>query len=509
MSRFAAVERDYINRHGFYAFVKAAWHVVEKAPYVDNWHIEENCLHAQAITETLCLPREKRTRDWQLTDLVVNEPPGCSKSLIWSVLWHPWSWTKFPHLRYMCASFDPSLALKHTTLAFDLLTSDWYIQRWGNLLEGCGPFAMGEYDNKHGGFRFATSVGGRGTGRHGHVRIVDDPIKPADVEGTDKFISATLTATNQWWRGTFSSRKADWNNFASVMVMQRLHQADPTATFLEEGAEHLCLPMRFSAKEASRTSVGGDRRTVEGELLNPIRMPEEAVAKAEIGMGGADGAIAQAQLQQRPAPPGGLVFKSENFQEFTTHEYPYEDSYCCISVDCAFKDVESQSGVGIEVWGMIGGKLLCYDSVLETLGFSDTIEAIYAVLLRFPKVQAILVEEKANGAACIELLRKRFPNIVPMIPKTSKRARAQAANVFYQAKSVYHLAGALWLNRKESNLKLYPKGRRCDDVDTTTQATLWLMGQNMQDFSDAMAQFKTETKDGSWQNILQQHFSTS
>jgi len=493
--RSATLDHELIWRKGFYEFAKRAWHVVETQPYVDNWHIEEKCNHCEAVALGM------------IKDLVINEPPGCSKSLIVSVLFPAWVWTFKPGHRFIYASFDGSLALKHATSHFDLITSPWYIERWGNLLDPKqSKFAMGEFDNHAGGFRFSTSVGGKGTGRHCHTRVVDDPVKPADIEGSTKNISAQLSKTNRWWQNTMSSRRVDPMNFSSIVVMQRLHEADLSAECVSEGYQHLCFPMRFEPERAAKTIIGGDRRTYAGELLNIPRFPEEAVAKQEKDMGGADGPIASAQLQQRPAPPGGLLFKEETFQWFTLVEMPFEESFLCIVVDCAFKDSESGSGVGIEVWGMSGGKMYCYDSVLETLGFSQTIEAIQAVLVRFPSINAILIEEKANGSACIQILKEKFPNVIPMNPKTSKLARAHAANVYYQARSVYHLAEATWLSRKESNLSLFPKGRRNDDVDCTSMALIWLADHSMVDFAAAMSAMRNEQSDGTWESALHKHF---
>lgn len=489
MSRQAEIDRERVKRRGFYEFAKLAWHVVEPAPYSDNWHIEEIANHCQAVTEG------------RIRDLVINVPPGTSKSLIVSVLWHPWSWIIDPKLRYIFASFDPTLALNHAEKSFNLLVSPWFVERWGNLIAPEHRHqAMGEYDSAAGGFRFSTSVGGKGTGRHAHVRVADDPIKPLDVEGTTKAVGAVLETTNGWWKNTMASRRADPMKFASVMVMQRLHESDPSAECVRDGYEHLCLPMRFVADKASRTPVGGDRRTCEGELLDLKRFPEQAVASIEKAMGGRDGPVASAQLQQAPAPPGGLIFKDDTFQTFLQERFPFDRAFTCLSVDCNFKDATSSSNVAIEVWGTTDAKFHCYDSVSEQLGFSGTLKAVELVLARFPEANAILIEEKANGAALIELMRKKFPNVIALVPKTSKLARAHAANVYYQARSVFHLEGAAWLGRKETSLKHFPKGRRNDDVDTTSQALLWLAEQSMADFSAAMKAFQKETAGGAWTN---------
>lgn len=496
-SRQASIDVEQIRRKGLYEFAKRAWSQVETMPYVDNWHIEEKCIHLEAVAHR------------EIRDLLINEPPGCSKSLIVSVLFPVWCWLPEvrPELRFIYGSFEPSLALRDAEKAYKLLTSPWFTERWGNFLPADeGKPAMGDYANRFGGFRFSTSVGGKGTGRHCHVRVADDPLKPLDVESTTKAVGAAIEKVDQWWRGTMASRRADPTDFASIVCMQRLHELDLSSICKSDGYTHLCFPMRFVSNLKCVTKWGGDRRSTEGELLNPRRMPEEAVAAQEKSMGGKDGPIASAQLQQSPAPPGGLIFKEETFQHFTLREAPFIKAFSCMSVDCAFKDAEANSGVGIEVWGMTDARFHCYHSVLDSLGFFATIDAIAAVLAMYPETNAILVEDKANGSAVIEILQKKFPQVIPMSPKTSKLARAHAANVYYQARSVYHLADAEWLGRKETNLKHFPKGRRVDDVDCTSQALVWIAAQSMADFSAAMRAAKQQEKDGTWSSQLAQHF---
>jgi predicted phage terminase large subunit-like protein len=267
--------------------------------------------------------------------------------------------------------------------------------------------------------------------------------------------------------------------------------------------------MRYDTTDPCRTPIGGDRRVHAGQLLNPKRWTEAAVLSEEKGMGGRDGPVASAQLQQRPAPPGGLVFKEETFQEFTLRDAPFEESFTCISVDCAFKDAEANSGVAVEVWGLREARFFCYHSVLDSLSFSDTLVVLTQVVTMYPSVNAVLIEEKANGAAVISIMRQKLPNVIAMNPKTAKPARAQAANVYYQAHAVYHLANAEWLPRKVTNLKHFPKGRRNDDVDATTQALIWLAEQSMVDFSQAMAEFENQQKEGAWVGQLTRHFSIS
>jgi predicted phage terminase large subunit-like protein len=331
-------------------------------------------------------------------------------------------------------------------------------------------------------------VKGKGTGRHVHTVLVDDPIKPLDAIRSQGVDSAELNIVKSWWRSTIPTRRADPEKFSRVVVMQRLHEDDLAGVCLDEKTfEHLSLPMRFDPAHACKY----DLRTCSGELLFPSRFPESAVADLEKQLGGAGSIDAEAQLQQNPSPPGGSTFKAEHFKRFTLDSVSYESTFSVLSVDAAFKDEAISSDVALEVWGRLGPNSYCFESVSDNLDIDGTLDACRLLLARF-KVNAILIEDKANGPAIISILRKRLPNVIAVNPRASKEARAMAASVFYKAGSVYHLNGAAWLPRKENNLIKFPRGRKNDDVDATSQALLYLEDCGNVDFLAAMESFSAE-----------------
>ncbi|WP_348649377.1 hypothetical protein [Methylobacterium aquaticum] len=62
-------------------FVREAWHVLEpNTPLVWNWHLDAICAHLEAVS------------DGRINRLLINVPPGSSKSLLTSVLWQAWEW---------------------------------------------------------------------------------------------------------------------------------------------------------------------------------------------------------------------------------------------------------------------------------------------------------------------------------------------------------------------------------------------------------------------------------
>ncbi len=161
-----AVDREIVKRGTFYDFFRMVWPLVDPAPLILNWHLEEKCNHLEAVSNGL------------IKRLVINEPPGFGKSNTVNVIWNVWEWIKRPQTKFLFASFDESLVgTRDGGKVINLLEKDWFKMRWGLVLPR-GKQAASKFETTAGGFRFATSPNGRGTGRHGDIRVID-PQRPA------------------------------------------------------------------------------------------------------------------------------------------------------------------------------------------------------------------------------------------------------------------------------------------------------------------------------------------
>ncbi len=510
-----ALDREQVRRGGFYKFVELAWQQIPynaNTPFVPAWHIEEMCVHAELCVpgSRLCPPvgyeRDATGREVYskpiygapaIQELVANIPPGYTKSMIYSVLFLPWVWTFRPEYRAIFASFDDAMSKLNASHCRDLVTSRWYVERWGNVLDAGRSRSVGFYMTLAGGFRFSTSIGGKGTGRHCHAFITDDPVKPpSEDSGLAGDVSAALKNANNWLKTVSASRALDAKTYVRIMVMQRLAENDPSGTMIEQGKGnpsfcHLHLSARNDG-DMCVTRFGGDRRNPQfvspysrvtrvddAIVLNPARFPAAAEDKRARAMGGWDGVVAQSQLQQRPAPPGGLIFKKDTFQRFQASSIPLAQTFSVLSVDCNFKKNAINSDVGFTIEGARAGQILTFAAFSETLGFVET-EARIIELLKAWRVNAILIEDKANGPAIIDRLKSvhHFGNVIAPDPKTSKESRAHAANVFYQAKSCYHNSEFAGVGDFESALAIFPRGLKKDVVDAHAQAVIYLAGSS-------------------------------
>lgn len=463
------LDRELVRRGGLYAFQQLAWPEVEPGPYVDGWHIQEICTHLEAVAYN------------RIQNLIINVPPGCMKSLLTSVFFPVWAWGIVdPTLKWMFASFDASLSRRDAVRAKDLLNSEWFRARWGDKVavhKGNKADSASEYYTDKGGMRFSTSVGGKATGWHADIQVVDDPIKPKDTKGGSEATGVKLEAAREWWTGTMATRKANPATFRRIIVMQRVHENDLTGVCTSPGSAekyvHLRLPMEYEQDNPCVTPFGGDRRTQEGELLWEARFPQSQVDTLKdpiVGLGPYDYA---AQAQQRPAPKEGGVFKHAKYQLFT--EYP-PGAQWLQSWDMRFIDSKSRGDFVVGgVWCWERNKYYLVRVYRGRWGLLETITRVKQASEEFPQATLKLVEAKANGHAVVEALKNELAGLVLVEPEGGKEARANAVAPLFEAGNIYlpHPdLGETWVTEFKAELSKFPMGRFDDQVDMATQALL-------------------------------------
>src|SRR5690606_9375662 len=141
-------------------------------PPVWNWHIEYLCGRLQEYGMRVV------RREPKLSDLIINIPPGTSKSTIATVMFPAWLWTADPTIRALTGSYSASLSTDHAVKSRDIIRSDKYAEYFPEIEIKRDQDNKTHYKNVKGGERYATSVGGTVTGFHAHIIIIDDPLNP-------------------------------------------------------------------------------------------------------------------------------------------------------------------------------------------------------------------------------------------------------------------------------------------------------------------------------------------
>lgn len=304
------------NKRSLYQFVQYFWPEYSNDTFVGNWHIMVLCEALEEIAYRVAagLPREH--------DLVVNVPPGTSKTAVTSIFFPVWCWTNWHWMKFITASYGETLALESAEYSRDIMRSASFQELFPELeirkdKEKKSNFKIikKEWHYKgrpprilQGGSRFSTSVGGTLTGFHGHINIVDDPLNP-----NQSLSEKEIARANHWVSQTLSTRKANKLTTTMVMIMQRLHQDDPAGHLLSDEKrriKHICLPgeIRNHRKQVKPQKY---IEYYQDDLLDPNRMPWSVMndLRADLGQYGYAG-----QIGQIPTPPGGGMFHIDHFQ---------------------------------------------------------------------------------------------------------------------------------------------------------------------------------------------------
>lgn len=466
--------RGEITRRSFKRFVVAAWPTVEPGTkFLDNWHIDAICDHAVALYRR------------QIKRLLINIPPRFMKSSLMSVLFPAWIWLQDPSFKLISASYEYRLAVRDAIKSRSLMRSPFY--RDLNVRDFVtkdpifrlfdSQFAPNLkdqenwYQNDKGGQRFAVGVDGGSTGEGGSLISVDDPQNPKQASSEAHRIRAL-----EWWDQTMSTRLDDPETGLKCITMQRLNVFDLTGHEVSKNLDyvHLKCPMEFDPRKRCVTVIGDttwqDPRTEEGQLLWPERFSAGFVKqlKGDLGSYGTAG-----QLQQEPLPEGGGVFKLGWFKRWVTQ---LQWDCVALSMDSAFKDSDDSSYVVLQVWGFKGATAYLVDQVRGHLSFVNSCAAVIDLIAKHKPQQpisAIVIEDKANGAAIINTLSKLIPGIIAVNPKGSKESRAQAVSPFVEAGNVHIPADAPWVSDFLFELCNFPKAGHDDQVDALSQVLWW------------------------------------
>lgn len=281
--------------------MRYGWKYADPSKFIDNWHLHAISDHLEAVTRG------------EIKRLIINMPPRHSKSLQVAVFWPAWSWIHHPEQRFLFASYAQTLSTRDSLKCRRVIESPWYRKAWGrNYRLTTDQNTKTRFDNNRGGYRLATSVDGGLTGEGGDIIVVDDPhnVREADSE-------VKRRTTIAWWDEAMSTRLNDPKTGAYIIVMQRVHEGDLTGHILaREHSDwtHLCLPARYESDHVTPTRTPldfTDPRVEDGEPLWPERYGHVQLSELErtLGSYGAAG-----QLQQRPAPRAGGMFKRQWFE---------------------------------------------------------------------------------------------------------------------------------------------------------------------------------------------------
>lgn len=140
-------------------FVRYFWDVLEPGrEFVEGEVIAAMCEHLEAVA------------DGTITRLLENVPPGFMKSLLTNVFFPAWLWgpKNRASTRIVAFSYSAHLTERDNAKFRDLVKSRKYQELWGHRVSLTEDGKV-KVSNSATGFKFASSVGGVGTGERGDI----------------------------------------------------------------------------------------------------------------------------------------------------------------------------------------------------------------------------------------------------------------------------------------------------------------------------------------------------
>ena len=447
-----------IHRQSMSRFITDHWRYVDPVDYMHNWHIDCISEHLEAI------------RDGQLKRLIINIPPRNMKSLSVSVFFPAWLWLNDPSKSFLFASYAQSLSIRDSVKCRRIIQCPVYQQSMKELYP---DFALTSdqntkirFDNNYQGYRLATSVGGALTGEGADIIVIDDPHNV--VEGESE---AVRNATLQWWDEAMSTRLNNPRTGVYIIIMQRVHEEDLTGHILagnHSEYDHLCIPAEYEGNRIVSSIGWKDIRKEENELLWEERISRSELdeLKTKLGEYGTAG-----QLQQRPAPRKGGMFKPENAE--VVDVIPAGISSCTRYWDKAGTKDAGCYTAGVKIAKLTDGRFIVLDVVRgqwEALQREKNIKQ--TAELDGHSVRIGLEQEGGSGGK--ESAQATVRNLAGYIvntdhPTGDKVTRAEPFAVQMNAGNVLLLRGS-WNKAYLDELRMFPAGKYKDQVDASSGA---------------------------------------
>jgi predicted phage terminase large subunit-like protein len=409
--------------------------------------------------------------------LIVSCPPRCGKSELVSRRLPAWILGQNPDAQIIACSYGSSLASRMNRDAQRIIDSPSYATLYpGTRLGSENIRTLGQTGKwlrnsdlfevvDHRGVYRAAGVGGGITGLGADYAIIDDPIKDAQEANSP----VVREAVWEWYGSVLHTRLE--HGACVLLTMTRWHEDDLAGRLLrlarEDPAADQWTVLRFPAICEEPTA---DDPRQPGQALWPAKYDEDALAKIKASIGSYKW---QAIYQQRPSPPAGNLFTRGWWQYYDAMPDVRWD-VLVQSWDMAFKGEKQSDYVVGQVWGKTGGRFYLLDQVRDRLSFSKTIDAVLRLSAKWPRTIAKFVEDKANGPAIIDTLKRRVPGLIAVDPEGGKEARAAAISPLVEAENVFLPRSTSWVNDFVEECANFPNGTYDDQVDAMSQALLRL-----------------------------------
>lgn len=421
-------------------------------------------IRSSALTEVLTASMDPEALNTSLGCVAYSTPPQEGKTT-WIVHYIAWQLIRNPWLKVVYATYSQRRANAVSRQIRGL------VKTWTPLKAGSTNIEL--WETKEGGGLLAAGRGSAMTGFRSDMTVIDDPIKDMQ-EAQSETIRETTT---EWFSSVVMTRMASLSQI--IVIATRWHKDDLIAHVQEAlNAEYINIPAQATHKD----DILG--RAI-GEWLPSVQNRSEKswlLIKSAVGT-----YVWQALYQGDPQVTGGSYINVDKIDVIPWDQVVWADdrgfmqtlarAIVIQSWDLTFGAIDSAgkkkatSGdyVAGHVYALIGRKWILIDRVHERLTFTEQVSSILRMSAKWPQTSRIYVEDRANGRAMLNTLRKRAALIKPVNPEGGKEVRALAAQPTIDEGNVAVLDTVFDPNMFQE-FRDFPFGKHDDDVDAMTQA---------------------------------------
>lgn len=283
---------DMASRDSFDTFAMRAFPTLEPGTeYEYNWHLGCISEHMEGMFRG------------EIKRLIINIPPRTLKSYMVARSYPAWAMGKEPHHKFISTSYGYEVAEQNAIACRRIMKSEWYKRCFPETIISPEIDRNMHFETTKAGQYYAASAMSPIVGLGCDTLVIDDPLKPMEA-----YSDAIRSSTNQNIRTTLFSRLNDKRTGRIVLIMQRVHEDDPTGHLLKDGGwTHVKLPAE--SKTYVCLSFGDKKWEMQpNSLLFPQRLSREILDQTRLDMTDANYC---GQMLQEPVPIGGGEFMPE------------------------------------------------------------------------------------------------------------------------------------------------------------------------------------------------------
>ncbi|MBN9315281.1 MAG: phage terminase large subunit [Devosia sp.] len=400
----------------------------------------------------------------ELKRLIINVPPRHLKSISASVAFPAFVLGRNPGTTFTLVCYSQELGEKMMRDLRSVLSSPWFRRAFPELRLTKNTSSEIVTD-RNGGVNM-TSVEGTLTGRGSDIIIVDDPIKPGDVQS-----EAERKRVNEWFSNTLFSRLNDKKTGRIVVAMQRLHEDDVTG-YLTASPDHGWTVLKVPAiadLDTLHPVIGRPAPYVRaaGSVIDPDREDHETLAQLQRDLGSL---VFSAQYQQEPLPREGNLVKTVWFKTYTADDLTLGFDAIVASWDTASAANDNNDFSVGTVWGVKDNRYYLLRVYRERLEYPDLRRLILEVARRHSAGRVLLEKADSGRNLYADLIeRDRHNRYRTVTPKGSKEDRLAACSAIIEEGRVYLPESADWMPAFLREITGFPSTRHDDQVDSVSQ----------------------------------------